>query len=75
MTGWVISALGSSGTGGSAIIQSYGNSSSFFYFDNSVQKIARGRIVTFTPSGMMATLVVDTGNSDVSPVTLSYAPL
>jgi hypothetical protein len=68
MSGWVISAE-------NGIIQTYGNASQFYYFDNSSLQIAHGAIVNFTPNGVFATSVAATGGFDSHPVTLGYAGL
>jgi hypothetical protein len=68
MSGWVISAE-------NGIIQTYGNASQFYYFQNT-GNIPHGAIVTFTPNGAFATGVTWDGSSyDQHPVSLGYAGL
>lgn len=72
MLGWVISSKNSSSQNN--IIQTYGNTSQFYYFTNT-GNIPRGAVVNFTPNGNFATAVTWDGSSyDENPVQLSYAP-
>jgi hypothetical protein len=74
MLGWIISAAPANGQ--NATIQTYGNASTLYPFNNT-GNLPRGRVVNFTPpvGGVgLATNITDAGYNDAEPVQLSYAP-